>query len=622
VVIFKQTRLEKITIYFLLLGSICGVIAYLITWIPQILVYSSATLVGIFMYLVADILSKVDHTFGGTNIDRKIYNKFILISLILLWLALGLTLVIFRENMYFHIIIILIIFISLIYSEYYFPRVLSVLVAIAIFITLKYYSTAGFLGFDVWCHLKSSKLISDYGNTEVLKGLKEYYFPVLHIWIATVKDILNINIKDAGYLGVVLPIIVVPFMMVYVFLKNTTGSSKISLIGASIYSISDMKVFWSYSPQTTSFGAFLYIFLIYFYYKSTTRNNLIYYSFMYFYILLINISHPTSAGIISLLLAGSIISEKILFKGPRKRTQEKIFIVALVVFLAYNTVIAKKHGLNTFPMAVRSFLTLLDMRSEFIQMYVSHKSSIANIYILTGNIGMYILLIFVFIVLVGKIQEKDHQPIDWIKYHLLGGIVIAAVYGYILSLVGLTKYFVGRIFVYLFLLVSLAFGTVFNNRKITIIVYLLILIVITSSIISPNSNYDNPPFLKTYFKKESISSPELYGTQTLIYLTGEDRVFSDYFFSKTAIYWWVRTKYAIAGWSDEYIKPFSDVSKSYYRDKLFIWRNTYLNRPYYVMISPGEKVLKSPLDKNEYLRAVMNISRIYSNPDIEGWLYS
>jgi len=489
----------------------------------------------------------------------------------------------------------------------------------------KYYSVGGFIGDDVWFHSKSALLIARYGTLSVLKGAKEYYFPLHHINVAMIELVTGTGIKNAVFLdgGVQGTLIVALFM--YLLLIKITKDRLWSVLGTLLFLFTDFSFYWRLSPQTTSRGFFLFIVLLYAIYYMLSHSEFILKAITLFIITMFSlvISHPTTAAI-TLILTGAGVLVVTLY--PSQKSQENKFLLSTtaifaVSFTGYTIFATMTHGTPVLGVALQNFLNLFKATSELKIQYVHVTSSYVVLYQRLGTLALYGLFVYslprILELLASKELEKNQRTILFLTGVLFGSMFI----GYGFPVIGLAAYLVGRVFVFMYVAILILFvlAVTMGDSRTKKVAAILVAIAFLASIVDPTFNPSNPPFFKQDFPPQATSFSQFYGADTVLHIVPSPKdITTDFWTAHAVFYWWHNSKYSIKWWLNLPVNVFdTNISKSINKSKYILLLNTYKLHSIYVsantygVVKVAEKIQYSYL----FSKFTRNGCIIYSNGD-------
>jgi len=611
-------KTEKRILEFMTILALIGIAVYMYLHILYILLYSFITLFGVFAYLAS--LSGGREVFDLYKIGASHTKSIMLLIMSLLWLGFPLILLTAEGILLHYIAIMSIISILLLLTYPNILTVINIINIVLVFITEKYYLNPGFIGADVWFHMKASEMIASEGSLAVLTGTKEYYYPILHSLVAISKVIPGINIKASAYFSVVILGLTIPFIIITLIVNNITSNKRLGILAAVIYVVADYKVFWTYSPQTTSLGALLYVLVVYWIYKSLTTSNRHSIWLILLFLGIINISHPTSSAIVTIGIIGGFVAywgAQYLLNNQLNKQFFIVVIISLILFVGYNSFVGKSYGMPIISMVILSLTQHIDISN-----YAKHTTSIVTAYDKIGNMGMYLLFVFSLPPLITKLKKENTKKFTMLSVFLLGSIISEAVIGYGFPLLGLPGLLVGRAFPFMYFGIVISFAISSKNKKriLPTAYTILSIIVIIVNLYSPITNSDNPPFFNEHFPIYSLSPAEFYGASTLVTEVGYTNLISDSFFMKSAIYWWANCK--LSDYSPIGTKGIKIINgripTQKYAGKIIILRKAYSKHQ--VLVQVGSDFVTQRIEYYWiYHYFVSNHDIVYSNPGMSGW---
>jgi len=617
-------KTEKLILEFMTILALIGIGVYMCLHILYILMYSLITLFSVFAYLTllsSRSLSSGREMFNPDKIQTPYVKSIMLLIISLLWLGFSLILLTVEGILLHYIAIMSIISIILLLTCPSTLTIVNILNLVFVFITAKYYLNPGFVGADVWFHMKASETVALDGGLDVLTGTKEYYYPIFHLLVAISKVVSGVNIKASAYFSMVILGLIVPFIIIVIVVTNVTSNNKIAILAAVIYTMADYRIFWIYSPQTTSLGVILYALTIYWIYKLLTTNNQHSIWFILLFLGIINISHPTSSAVVTIGIIGGLVaywSTYYIFNNQLNKQLFRVVIISLILFSGYNLFVGKSYGMPIISIIIRSLTQRINISN-----YAARTASIVATYGKIGNMGMYFLFVFSLTPLIAKLKRGDMEKFTMLAVFLLGSIISMAVIGYGFPLLGLPGLLVGRAFPFLYLGIVISFAISSKNKKwiLPTVYTILAIIVIIANLYSPITNSDNPPFFSEYFPIYSLSPAEFYGAKTFVNIVEYTNLTSDSFFMKSAIYWWANcrlSEYSSIGTKNGIKIVNGEISIKDYAKKIIILREAYSKHP--VLVQTGSDFDTQRIAYHKVYRDLINNHDvIYSNPAISGW---
>lgn len=121
-----------------------------------------------------------------------------------------------------------------------------------------YYGSALILGNDPVFHARMASLIEASGTLEPLAaaGSKYWFMPFQHLLVATLVEVGHVSARTAMFLGISVPLVVVPAVVVFALLRSF-GATEAGILAAGLYVLSDRVVGLSLVVIPTSTGVLL-----------------------------------------------------------------------------------------------------------------------------------------------------------------------------------------------------------------------------------------------------------------------------------------------------------------------------------------------------------------------------
>ncbi|EJG06826.1 hypothetical protein Metli_0868 [Methanofollis liminatans DSM 4140] len=489
----------------------------------------------------------------------------------------------------------------------------------------KFYFFGG-SGVDYWIHLKMNEMLSQLGNIGVLSG-KEQFFPIMHIDVALTQIMLNLPVKGASMISIILPL-VISSICVY-FIGRELFGEKIGLLGMLIVNISDYQNWWGFAPQTTSYGAIIFFFSVFAIYKLTNLKNkknwLATAGILMFAMI---IAHAISSFILFTALVGLITGSflyTIIFSE-----KGKFFFPALMMIYAIGLMqhwfIAEYRAdgppffdqivatLSTYVTEHAGFLNRPEAAPEYAALLPPLSESLVN------NLGLALLI---FLAVIGALYWLSFDFRSRTTFSILVCTTLLLGITFVFPLFGIRNIIPHRWFVfeYLFLAIMAAFAIIhismLMSRKQQICVIFVVFTCLSFFMLTATSsnlaNLDSPLWLKESTISTTYTIQEMKGAETIS--CHSERVFSDLRYGVSIIGVYYGHKH----------DPFDSMDLSDRSGSVFIWRRYMENRPirmftqvegYYKQVESN--VIPGP----EYLKELEKMQRVYENDDVSGYYIS
>ena len=439
-------------------------------------------------------------------------------------------------------------------------------------------------GSDPWVHLEYIKsfIQSAHIPNSMPETIQPYYlrFPIMHLLLALIKLLINLNYKAVLFLSVSVPLAI---STVFIYLLGSKlFNTRIGLLAMLLLNISDHHICWSYHVMATSIGLILVSIILYLIYKKEKNNNVIITIITLLLSFILILTHTLSSFVLLIFLLSYSLRDPIYYYINKKKNFIKIesnnllivFGVTLLAYWLYSGSIYAS-GANFLEHAISFLYINILNHAGFLQLPTSLKIQKPMLDLIFTIIGFLIMVLFGIIGCLRCLSKTIiNKTLIWIVISIL--IIFSLIFG--TTLFGLNNIVPYRwfAFVYLFLSLTAALGFVMVIYRKSIIktsVFAFIVIFIFSFFMTSNklTNMDSP------FYAQSVN-------QKLVYTDSE-----------VATGAWVKNYYNGTISSDFHYKrcilllhlnfyQVSTLGVDYPDTGMVIWRKVLRNRP----IEPGD----------------------------------
>lgn len=499
-----------------------------------------------------------------------------------------------------------------------------------------YYSYSYISRSDSFIHAKMNYLLALTGNTNVLYE-KEVYFPLMHIEVAISSILLDVGIKDATNVAVILPFVL---SLICVFLIGRLYfNAKTGLFAMLLLSLTDYTILWGSKPQTTSYGVIIFFYILLVLsnrFHSETINNKKRNNFNWRLILLVFIAtmiltHAVSSFIflVTLLCLFACFSiYRYVYSNETLYSLHNLVIITGVGLLSHWMIaLYRKDGRSFFDQIViflnnnvsrhSGILNRPESISEYVVMLPPFHERFLNIF------GMGILLFFA---IIGGLYWISHKYRNQTLFSFLFCTVSLLGITFVFPFMGIRNIIPDRwfLFEYSFLTLMAAFAIIkFTNniqtqaKKIAFVAVLFFSfsLLMSSSTIS---NTDNPLWLKDSTPSISFTKAEESGMNTLSKFSM--KLISDYEYGHTFLELGQNYQNGVILHEDQI---------SSLTDNVFVWRSYTLTRPVRVIRNLSTNYTNINYVKLQYSSDIFGYdlsskletnSKMYDNGEVSGYL--
>lgn len=380
------------------------------------------------------------------------------------------------------------------------------------------------LGSDVWGHAEYIKNFLNYGHLVVSKypsgvGIGQYYtqYPIMHLFTVASKLILDISVHKSMF--IVAATIVFGTVFVYIFTKQITGSTNISLLSMLLISFSDSQIQWSIQPIAMTIGILFYIILIYMLltrdkyrtngeYHINKEKQLIHASLTIFFVYILILTHTVSS-FIAFVSITSIYISKFVFRSIYKSNSSEKSVVDITFCVLFATVMISYWIDPKYPF----FTQIIEGFSESASsdMRFLGETAIRNISNNLGDILNIIgFLIYTLFGIIGSLSCLSRKNITIPKFSLIFSTAVLFTLFFGFPLMGLRNIIPYRwpAFIFVIFVPFIGMGIVnivnifkMGRRKfmffsVFVILFISFFFMITSNV----ANLDSPVYGKEVFQ--------------------------------------------------------------------------------------------------------------------------
>jgi hypothetical protein len=294
---------------------------------------------------------------------------------------------------------------------------------ILVFPFIRGYFLIGGPNSDIFSHIGAAKNLQNSGFTE------NNFYPIIHIFVVAISDLLHVNITDVAKL---IPTLFSILYSISLFiLGKAIAGKKLALILSSFSFIFIYSTFsWSFHPSFFSF--YMIPFLLYSYHKTVNSSektgyiiiSIIFSIFIVFF-------HPLTSIITIIIFLLFIFSNFILNSLLNKKPMEKGFIrhplfIFLLITICFSTWIT---SMNTGIFSIKDFFGGLFHGSEvtiassyFGTFFTAHLTIIQSINFIFLNYGIIIILSIISYIFLIKLFIKIVKKMNFDKLELIYSI--------------------------------------------------------------------------------------------------------------------------------------------------------------------------------------------------------
>jgi hypothetical protein len=493
----------------------------------------------------------------------------------------------------------------------------------------KFYFFGG-SGVDYWAHLKMNEMLAQVGYIGVLFD-KEKFFPIMHIYVAISQLIPSLSTKDATMFSTTLPLVICSICIFFV--GRVLFGNHIGLLGMLIVNVSDFQNWWSFAPQTTSYGLTIFFFLIFSLYKTMSHENRIQWLMIIFILIpLLILTHAVSSFIGITTLTGLIIGSLLfrIFFSEKRKLFSPILLLIYFICIAQHWFFAeyKAGGDTVFNQVSKSLIYYILGYASFLN---RTESMLESMEILPPLVESFVngfgLMLLIFLFVVGSLyllspkfcSEKTFSM--FVCSTLLLGVTI------MFPLFGLRNIIPHRWFAfeYFFLSLIAAFSIILISRRLSknkqpfvvFLIFACLSFFMLTSTCTNLTNLDSPLWLNEFTISNTYTVQEMQGAETICHYS--DKAFSDsrYGSSILNIYNGLQQN----PFNSEDLSGLSNRA-----DSIFVWRKYMVDRPIRILETfvKGYKNIATPIILGQaYMDQLEKMQKIYMNEDIIGYyLYS
>lgn len=502
-------------------------------------------------------------------------------------------------------------------NEHNMRNILYILAVSLAIICSIYYTQFSLTGVDSGIHAGMNEKLAESGTTDLLI-YQEKYFPVMHINVATLMILAVMGVKDATFFSVVFPLIL-STICVYLVGNAIFRDRRVGLFALLFLNISEWFIFWGYSPTTTTYGVFLYFFIMYVLFKSINSTGVRWVIMLIILVTTMIFTHAMSSFVLvfTFISISLICSVGKYLPKENARVKGTTIIFTITVFSVILLILHWFYALYLsdpfFDTIIRMLLSSIDSQfgvANRPENLASIQTTLPPVIERFADVGGFTSLLILFTVGLLYSLSKKHQ--DFPKF-LLGSVAVilfSVIFG--TPFFGLRNLIPDRwfVFVYFFVVIISAYGLItiihhLPNIKFKIVSIFVVVVAMTFLFTASTiCNQDSPLWLQESTRPYSLaplSVSEDVGYKTITKYSGEIMDNS---------------------------KAISEGSISGRKDVPFIWKNYMLDRPVRLFRDMDEttgmkydmtRYLNKVLGK-EYYEKLLLENKIYSNGDIIAFL--
>jgi hypothetical protein len=479
----------------------------------------------------------------------------------------------------------------------------------------------GGAGVDYWTHLRMNSILAQEGFIDILFG-KEQFFPLMHIQTAVHQIIISTPIKEATNFAIIFPLVI---SSICVFLvTREIFDEKIGLLAMLIMNIADYHTYWGSTPQTTTFGICIFLFLIFVIFQMAISNQnwIIWGIILIIFFVSLILTHAVSSFILLITITGLFIGSYAYKKFYNNNAAVFppilfLFIYGIILleywFIAIYNEISGKSFLETIVLTLNYYLT---EHAEFL----NRPESIAQ-YITTlppfieRAANMVGLTLLMFLAAIGCLFWLSKNYRNRFTFSMLTCTILLLSITFGFPLFGIRNILPIRWFAFMYFFISImaacAVLIVLTKMSKQRLKHFILLVSIASLTFfmttSTISNLDSPLWLKESTISTTYTFQELKGAETMTRYS--ERVISDSRYGSSVVQQYYL--YSL------YSKDLSDSDGD-----IFIWRNYMNDRP--IRMFMNIKGYYKPVENNVILgpkfhKELEKMQKIYDNNDVKGY---
>lgn len=390
-----------------------------------------------------------------------------------------------------------------------------------------YYSSALFVGTDIYRHYAWAQMVLSEGSINALIGTKYYYTPAFHLLSSATAELLRISIPNAVVLTTLLLITIVPGSVIYVITAKY-WQREVALFSTLIYVMADEPIRWGIQtiPLSLSVPIFALIILCLFAYRNQGGKK--YFLMTTIFFLLLTILHQFSLFVAATTVILFVAIDSFVLGRIHYRSMNVAILSGLLVFL--NFIVTKvggpRSGQNFFDLIIQLLIADVIFSSPRSGADILSEYSLIQglgLNAIPGNLGFSIFLLFG---VVGGLY--------WLRFasdsdRLYSVLLIGGTFTLLLSLTllssitGYTNLLPWRwkVFYYLFLailagpgvwyMLSIGSRGLASNRTIVIALTLCIILPYGYFMVgSPAASNDDPLIWSPTSERKSLTYHELF----------------------------------------------------------------------------------------------------------------
>src|SRR6056297_1594785 len=204
-----------------------------------------------------------------------------------------------------------------------------------------FYSSALYLGVDIYAHNSAAAGIARTGSLAPLDASKYFYAPIYHLVTAIGTVLVDLPVRQVSALTTLVVVTVVPAVFIYAIARRW-WSPTVGVLGALLFTVSDHAINWAVHTTPTSLGLVLFAALLFALvrYDLTADNR-----FLVLFVGLLfalTLTHQVSAFVAVTVVAAYLFARVLYEARLSSRVRNLTATSALVLVLDFLT--TKYHG--------------------------------------------------------------------------------------------------------------------------------------------------------------------------------------------------------------------------------------------------------------------------------------
>jgi hypothetical protein len=437
-----------------------------------------------------------------------------------------------------------------------------------------------------------------------------YEFPVFHIVLLSISELIGINLKNSFFLLSLFEIV----MSIFVYLlASKIFENRIGLIAFLLYSMSDYFISARIQVAPSFFAVVYIMMLLYFFIaKKKSESNIAIFLVTFF---LLVFSHPLS----TLILVFSFI----LYFIISKNRENSVATLSMTILLVTATISKWIYSFGTgggffggdfFGNVVFSFkqaLTNVDMEANIGQATFAPNLDWTSVAL--ADMGYSILIVLALVGCLVSIQNKTFIEKDSFKFSLLVLLMIPVPYVLTLSFPSSIP---ARWFIVLELILSIGGGaglyfiySSINKSKFKSITYIILGFMVFFMITSPVANSDSPIYSKEIASRSGFYDSELSSAKFV------NLYHSTNFSTNSKFIHQINRSQAQF---EHFINPNESIS---YNKNLLIIRNYDMDNGFTIPYFGSQNKLLEVIPANkQFVTHIQNIHKVYDNNNVKMYL--